>query len=110
MNGQRASGPEPFVLLTISVEMALKVLVTFEDVHNFKNIIDVAEEDHVAAKRKAASVGQQFRSCTPHLTGQCRQMTTFATKSANKISGAFRVPTFLPDISIDIIEIGSGTR
>ncbi|MBB4568448.1 hypothetical protein GGE67_000996 [Rhizobium leucaenae] len=32
--------------------------MAFEDVRNFKNIIDIAEEDHLALKCKTASIGQ----------------------------------------------------
>jgi hypothetical protein len=36
----------PFVVLTVFVEVTFKVSMAFEYVHNFEDIIDVAEKNH----------------------------------------------------------------
>ncbi|MBB3608578.1 hypothetical protein FHX11_001510 [Rhizobium sp. BK602] len=86
----------PSFILSALSEMTFKVTVTFDDVHDFENIIDIAEKDHISVECKTAYIGKQFGPCATHLTRQYRQVATFATKSADK----FRALSALPPSSL----------
>lgn len=75
-NAERLMGA---LSLFFFVEMGIEIAMPFEHIQNLENIIDIAEEDHIAAKCKAAHIVSELWPQATHLTRQSREMRAFAT-------------------------------
>lgn len=60
------------------VEMGIEIAMSFEHIQDLENIIDIAKEDYIAAKSKAAHIISRLRPRAAHLARQSREIRAFA--------------------------------
>ena len=67
---EEAGRPRSALASFLFVEMRVEIAMSFEHIQNLESIIDIAKEDYIAAKCKAAHIVFQLRPPATHLTWQ----------------------------------------
>ncbi len=90
--------------------MGDQIAMAFDDIHNFKRVWSISEENHIAPKRKASNISVQLGAPPAQSARQRGKLATFLAQSVDEIATRLHAAAAARDEFENILKVTPGGR